>query len=264
MYNRELQRIDTQEKAYLLGLFYADGNIGENQTQCRIELKLEDKDLIFYLQELFPFFYVHYDRGTKIELGNYQKALKEDLIINGCLPRKSFENKENIHIPNISKLLIRHFIRGYFDGNGGCTLSCSKGKTQKRIYIYSVSIQFLEEVKVELENNNIISEISVANNVGKLTIITNSYTNFYSYLYVDSTVLMDRKISKFNQILSTSFFIQKDSISCKFCSSNNTVCDGYNYYKVKKQRYLCKTCKRHFTAPISSNINSGGDELLEG
>ena len=35
MYNRELQSIDTQEKAYLLGLFYADGNVGINQTQCR-------------------------------------------------------------------------------------------------------------------------------------------------------------------------------------------------------------------------------------
>lgn len=71
MYNRELQSIDTQEKAYLLGLFYADGNVGINQTQCRIELKLEDKELIFHLQKLFPFFYIHYDRGTKIELGNY-------------------------------------------------------------------------------------------------------------------------------------------------------------------------------------------------
>lgn len=49
MYNRELQIIDTQEKAYLLGLFYADGNIGLNQNQCRLELSLEDKDLIFHL-----------------------------------------------------------------------------------------------------------------------------------------------------------------------------------------------------------------------
>ena len=183
MYNRELQRIDTQEKAYLLGLFYADGNIGINQTQCRVALKLEDRDLIFHLQKLFPFFYVHYDRGTKIELGNYQKALKEDLIIHGCLPRKSFENKENIHMPNINNLLIRHFIRGYFDGDGGCTLSYPRGKTQKRVYIYSVSIQFLEEVRVELENNNIISEVFVTNNIGKLTIITSSYTHFYNYLY---------------------------------------------------------------------------------
>lgn len=263
MYNRELQSIDTQEKAYLLGLFYADGNIGINQTQCRLELKLEDRELIFHLQRLFPFFHIHYDRGTKIELGNYQKVLKEDLIINGCCPRKSFENKENIHIPNIDKLLIRHFIRGYFDGDGGCTLSYSGNKTQKRVYIYSVSIQFLEEIKIELEDSDIVSEISVTNDVGKLTITTTSYSSFYNYLYNDSVIFMIRKKDKFTQILSTTFFIQKESIPCKFCNSNNTVCDGYDYYKLKKQRYLCKTCKRHFTAPISSNINGGGDELLE-
>lgn len=131
MYNRELSIIDTQEKAYLLGLFYADGNIGLNQTQCRIDLSLGDKELIFKLKELFPFFYIHYDRGSKIELGNYCKDLKKDLISNGCLPRKSFDNRNNLHIPNIEDSLIPHFIRGYFDGDGGCTLSTKKLKYKK-------------------------------------------------------------------------------------------------------------------------------------
>lgn len=109
-----------------------------------------------------------------------------------------------------------------------------------------------------------MSELSIVNNVGKLTIFSSSYTCFYRYLYDDSIIFMNRKKNKFDQILSTNFFMQKDSIPCKFCDSNDTVCDGYDYYKVKKQRYLCKTCKRHFTAPLSSNIQSGGDELLEG
>jgi Dof domain, zinc finger. len=65
------------------------------------------------------------------------------------------------------------------------------------------------------------------------------------------------------QILETKFFIQKESLSCKFCDSKNTVCDGFYYYKVKRQNYLCKDCKRHFTAPLSSNIQSGEGELLE-
>ena len=263
MYNRELQDIDTQEKAYLLGLFYSDGNVGLNQSQCRIELKLEDKDLIFQLQKLFPFFYIHYDRGTKIELGCYIKTLKVDLITNGCLPRKSFENSENLHIPSIRKGLVRHFIRGYFDGDGGCTLSYSGRKNQKRVYIYSASINFLKEVQEELFHNNIITSLQIINEVGKLTISTYSYKSFYSYLYTDCTIFMKRKLDKFKQILSTEFLIPKETPPCKFCNSPNTVCDGYDYYKVKKQRYLCKTCKRHFTAPVISNSNSGEGELLE-
>ena len=263
MYNRELQFIDTQEKAYLLGLFYSDGNVGVNQNQCRISLKLEDKELIFSLQKLFPFFYIHYDRGTKIELGNYSRKLKEDLIFNGCLPRKSFENKDNLHIPTIDTSIIRHFIRGYFDGDGGCTLTTSGGKTQKRVYIYSVSISFLEEIKEFLTSNMIMSKIKIYNKIGKLEISVSSYNKFYSLLYKDSTIFMDRKESKYREILRTNFFVQKVTPPCKFCGSIDTVCDGYDYYKVKKQRYLCKECKKHFTAPISSNTNSGEGELLE-
>lgn len=48
MYNRELQSIDNQEKAYLLGLFYADGNVGLNQMFIWIERKVNLTK--FYLQ----------------------------------------------------------------------------------------------------------------------------------------------------------------------------------------------------------------------
>lgn len=259
MYKRELQSIDTQEKAYLLGLFYSDGHVGTDQTQCRISLKLEDKNLIFHLQKLFPFFYIHYDRGTKIELGNYTRALKEDLINNGCFPRKSFENKDKLHVPELESNLVRHFIRGYFDGDGGCTLSYSGGKTQKRIYIYSASSEFLNEIQKILFEYNIESNVSVqptATNIPiyKLKVSTLSYRTFYNFLYKDCNICMKRKRDKFDSILKTKFFVQKDTPECKFCGSLNTVCDGYDYYKVKRQRYLCKDCKRHFSAPLNSNI----------
>ena len=258
MYNRELQIIDTQEKAYLLGLFYADGNVGLNQNSSRIEMSLKDKDLIFHLKELFPFFYIHYDRNTKIELGNYTKELKEDLILHGCLPRKSFDNRFNLHIPNINESLISHFIRGYFDGDGGCTLNTEKSKVQKRVYIYSASLQLLKEFELfmgykGIKFNNII-ESGKNITIYKSTPSTQSYKEYYDFLYKDATVFLQRKKELFNKILETDFFIQKESLPCKFCSSVNTVCNGYNYYKVKRQNYLCKDCKRHFTAPLNSNI----------
>lgn len=258
MYKRELQSIDTQEKAYLLGLFYSDGHVGIGQNQCRITLKLEDKELILHLQKLFPFFYIHYDRGTKIEMGNYTKFLKNDLINNGCFPRKSFENKDKLHIPKLKSDLMRHFIRGYFDGDGGCTLSHSGGKTQKRVYIYSASLDFLGEIQKTLSEYNIESNVSTQPTTGipiyKLGISTLSYKRFYKFLYEDCSIYMKRKKSKFDSILETKFFVQKVAPECKFCGSSNTICDGYNYYKVRRQRYLCKDCKKHFSAPLGSNI----------
>lgn len=258
MYNRELKVIDTQEKAYLLGLFYSDGNIGNNQTQCRLELSLNDRDLVFHLKELFPFFYIHYDRGTKIELGNYSKTLKEDLISNGCLPRKSFENRNNLHIPNISEDLIPHFIRGYFDGDGGCTLNTQKSKIQKRVYIYSASLPLINEIEEFMKSKGIIFNNIIQSGknipVYKSTPSTKSYSNYYNFLYNDATIFMQRKKEVFDKILNTTFFTQKESIPCKFCGSQDTVCDGFTYYKVKRQNYLCKSCKKHFTAPLDSNI----------
>ena len=258
MYNRELKVIDTQEKAYLLGLFYSDGNVGNNQSQCRLELSLNDRDLVFHLKELFPFFYIHYDRGTKIELGNYSKTLKDDLIANGCLPRKSFENRNNLHIPNISEELIPHFIRGYFDGDGGCTLNTQKSKVQKRVYIYSASLPLINEIEDFMKSKGIIFNNIIQSGknipVYKSTPSTKSYSNYYNFLYNNATIFMQRKKEVFDKILNTTFFTQKESIPCKFCGSQDTVCDGFTYYKVKRQNYLCKSCKKHFTAPLDSNI----------
>ena len=272
MYNRELQIIDTQEKAYLLGLFYADGNIGENETQCRITLKEEDYNLIFHLKSIFPFFYIHkYEYRHTIELGNYNKKLKEDLILNGCLPRKSTCNRNMLHIPSISDTLIRHFIRGYYDGNGGCTVSNLESikKTQKRVYIYSASYYLLKEIQEILNKNNIKTnnlpnvDTSDKIKVYKLTIRTASYKDFYNFIYNDCTVVLTRKITKLKFIIdNTNFFTKKVSPPCIFCHSHHTVCDG-TYYKVNLQRYLCRNCNKIFTAPLNSNIQSGEGELLE-
>lgn len=270
MYKRELQVIDSQEKAYLLGLFFADGNIGINKDQCRIQLKIDDEDLIFHLKKVFPFFYIHYAESpfngkffSKIELGAYKKHIKEDLILNGVLPRKSFENKDKVKIPLLSDRLLWHFIRGYFDGNGGCTLSNSSGKQQKRVYIYSPSLNFLKEISKFLEKNQIENSITKSSVVYKLSISSIEYKKFYEKLYQNADIFLKRKRQIFDSILKTNFFIQRKSIPCKFCTSISTVNDGYCYYKGKKQRYLCKSCKRHFTAPNNSNIIGGGDELLE-
>lgn len=268
-YNRELQVIDTQEKAYLLGLFYADGNIHSTYCMSRLELSINDGELLFHLLKLFPFFEMRKDRETRLEIHNYQKSLKEDLINNGCLPRKSFDNRENMHIPSVSDTLLRHFIRGYFDGDGGCTLSKSRNKTQKRVYIYSASLNFLHEIADLLDTYNIktsfTSHTTYNIEVGKLQISTKNYNEFYDFLYKEATIYLNRKKVVFEQILKTNFFVQQPAPICKFCNSLNTVNDGYTYYKGIRRwkNYLCKDCKRHFTALLSSNIQNAEDELLE-
>lgn len=235
--------IDNQDKAYLLGLFYSDGSVSVKKPQCRIQLKIEDKSLIFHLQELFPFFHIYYDKNEKIILGVQNKNLKTDLINNGCYERKSFENRFKLSMPNINSNLIRHFIRGYYDGDGGCTLSTSGKKVQKRVYIYSASKAFLLEIKEILEYNNINCSFSETTHnrmisMYKLSISTMSYELFYNYLYSDSNLYMQRKKDLFDEILNTNLFVPILTPKCIYCNSDNVVGNGVYKYKNTKKTTL--------------------------
>ena len=67
-YNREFKIIDTEEKAYFLGLMYADGSISKarrrNSTYVKhqVQISLIDEDLIRDLHNLFPFFNIQDQR----------------------------------------------------------------------------------------------------------------------------------------------------------------------------------------------------------
>lgn len=269
MYNNEFQTINSQDKAYLLGMLYADGNVSTSKRKekeeiaYKISLVLDNEDisLIEAIKESFPIFHTYsFNNGRSTEIRNSNKQCYIDLVNNGCLPRKSFENRYNLHIPPIPNEFISHFIRGYFDGDGGCTLSFSSNKTQKRVYIYSASPQLLEEFSQYLEEKSIKTTMDNGHNAGilcyKLSIAASSYHTFFNLLYQDAHLKMQRKYDKFNEILQTNFLIQKETPFCKFCGSSHTVCDGYNTYKFIRQRYLCKDCKRHFSASVRSDSNS--------
>jgi hypothetical protein len=268
MYNNEFRVIDSQDKAYFLGMMYADGCVSttprkENGSviyKSALVLNKGDVSLLEAIKASFPIFHTYpFNNGRGVEIRNTNKECYLDLVNNGCLPRKSFENRYDLHLPNLPEELISHFIRGYFDGDGGCALSFSNKKTQKRVYIYSASPQLLEEFKSYLECKNIRCTMDKGHNEGilcyKLSISTASYKLFYNLLYQNANLKMQRKYDKFSQIMQTNFFIQKEAPNCKFCGSFNTVCDGYNTYKFIRQRYLCKDCKKHFSASVRSNSN---------
>jgi hypothetical protein len=117
--------INTEEKAYWLGFLYADGYISSATNIIELCLKAEDKEHI----QKFKSFLNHVnkigEKNIKLNEENYKayrisfndKIMKQDLINKGCTPNKSLTltfPKEN-QVPNY---LIRHFVRGYIDGDG--------------------------------------------------------------------------------------------------------------------------------------------------
>lgn len=121
--------IDTEEKAYWLGFIFADGTISssplreESKTQYQFELALSSKDLT-HLEKFAKFIEYKqplYCDETRCRLSVYSKHLWQVLNVNGCTPQKSL----TLRFPKAelfkSKDLIRHFIRGYWDGDGCLT-----------------------------------------------------------------------------------------------------------------------------------------------
>ena len=113
------EKIDTEEKAYWLGFLYADGSVGSKED--KIELGLAEKDLK-HIEKFKTFMNINnkisYREKTKSYRMSFRSAkCKQDLIDKGCIPKKSLI----LDFPNenqVPKELQRHFIRGYFDGDG--------------------------------------------------------------------------------------------------------------------------------------------------
>ena len=147
------KEINTESKAYILGLLFADGNVSKSRNRIEIVLKNEDsylldlikKELLFdgELDNINHKIYGNYGKKLKIS----SKKIKEDLINLGCVPAKSpilkFPTPEQV-----PEHLIHHFIRGYFDGDG-CH---GYYKTKYNTYRESLSFLGTHEFLTDLHN----------------------------------------------------------------------------------------------------------------
>ncbi len=130
-------QIDNHNKAYILGVLYADGCVYAKSE--RIHLISKDVDLLeFYKKEIGLTKTIQYtvrDHLPYIAFSN--SVVKKQLIRLGCFPQKSFTLKfpSNGQVP---KEFIGSFIRGYFDGDG-----CISGNKQIQVKFIS-STDFIE------------------------------------------------------------------------------------------------------------------------
>lgn len=265
-YNNELEQIDTQEKSYLLGMLFADGVITTNNA---VRLSITDKELIDKLYDNFPFFnkgefdFSIYNINSKIQYSLTKKSekLQNDLINHGLQFRKSTENLDTIKIPNIQDILISHFIRGYFDGNGSISIP-SKRPNLRRIEICSSSNTFIINIKQYLESKNINCPIFREKKNTKSSLYLIEWVNsedtlkLREFLYNNANIFLKRKKDLF------------DSFKIINKTDNNPKCKcGENLVKNGKRqtnkglilRYECKKCNKNY----SFLAQEKSDELLE-
>lgn len=190
------ETIDTEGKAYFLGLMYSDGSVMERGFY----LKLKDEDVIQQFKEELhaeaPIRRIETPWDAYI-IQIYSQKLCLHLINQGCVPNKT----RVIQVPSLRSDLYRHFIRGFFDGDGCLQLNdkiyhCSFDLT-------SASLQFLEQLRPIITakaktNGSIQKENNY--NVWHLRYGGHQVVQIMDWLYENSHFYMKRKYDKY-QIL---------------------------------------------------------------
>lgn len=214
LYENFFDKIDSEEKAYFLGFLFADGYNNKNRNFIVLKLKRDDKKILKILNNLIyenrPLLYTTSktnDKTHKMCSLQISSAHMSSVLNNiGCIQRKT----SILRFPKINDKLVKHFIRGYFDGDGG--ISTSKNKLRKSIS-YSLSITstkpFLTNIKKYIESKIDVKfhfekkSYSKDGKVFKLKLNGNrQILKFIKYIYNNSAIHMERK-RKFINLIET-------------------------------------------------------------
>ena len=204
--------IDTEEKAYWLGFISADGWISKSKDSnagvVGIELQYSDINHLRKFNKSINGNYQITDRWRTCSLSKDKEKKNHMCVIRifsltmynslfnlGISNNKSYD----VRIPNLREDLIRHYIRGYFDGDGCFTL------TNKTFNISFITAS-------EKFNNSIIEILSSQNmHISESSYVTDFGTKMYrpsinrikdkikflDYIYKDSSIYLDRKYKKY-------------------------------------------------------------------
>lgn len=213
------ENIDCEEKAYYLGFIYADGYIttktkGNGAQSFGISINPQDVKLLKDLKELLGA--SHEIRRYKISSGfgkdgEYVRLLiKSQKIVDDLKDKGVVERKTNVcKFPKdkIPYELIRHFIRGYMDGDG------SVGKTRRECNGYEFNVSFTGTddmlnsiLDYLIENNLINNRIKLQKrhkwqSVSYIKIGGNYQVHrILSHIYNDSTYYLERKFNRFIEL----------------------------------------------------------------
>lgn len=208
--------INTEEKAYWLGFIYADGNISKSEYvrkdgtlkkgNYRFEVSLKSED-IEHLKKLAKALNV--DKSILISKTNNTRHDRCRLYFNnehlwktlnsyGCTPNKSLTLK----FPDINifsnKELIRHFIRGYIDGDG-CL-----GYLDKEHKNMGLSILGTEHFLTNLQNYLPLEKANKLYKRKGLNVYSLAYNRsrgYYitKYLYENCNIYLDRKFERYKE-----------------------------------------------------------------
>ena len=225
------KQIDSENKAYILGFFYADGyNSGTQASFTQLD---QDRDILDQINKELD---SDINISKKVQKSNNKiidnliissKEMCEDLSKLGAIQNKSL----NLKFPDkiIPEKFMRDFIRGYFDGDG-CVWNGKRKKMKVKdasrpsgyrerivhnvkftITGYDEFINSLQDYLISVLNFKKTklnySKAKNINNNTKECVCTMEYSGrkqmekFFNYLYTDAKIFGKRKYNKFLETL---------------------------------------------------------------
>lgn len=201
--------IDDEHKAYWLGFLYADGCVCYEDKSPRFSFVLSSadidtinlfkKDICLNSPTIIHEKHSGKFKGTK-NVGVYirSKHLCDTLESHGCVRRKSYVMK---FPQNLKEDLIRHFIRGYFDGNGSAFISKEKHWRKGTItdvlhfrFCGTYDMMYNIDKMIGLNGRIVIQHKDYDDRIYELSYKRRKKAViFYKYLYEDATIFLKRK-----------------------------------------------------------------------
>ena len=202
--------IDTPNKAYILGFLYADGNVNPSKQTISMSLQEEDFEILERIRkeigsekelEYLDYSNKHdfgYTYKNQYRLLMFSRHMCDSLIRIGMIPNKSLK----LTFPDIKKDLYRHFIRGYFDGDGSVYQSIKNENNKPIILTITSTKQFCEKLKEIVEHEvDIYCGIYDASNKNGITKVfslsKNASLKFMNWMYTDADLYMQRKYDRY-------------------------------------------------------------------
>jgi LAGLIDADG-like domain len=201
------REINSEESAYFLGFLYADGCVqnGDYAYTVTLKLKANDQVILERLRDIMspssPILFS--DSGKYSAFRTNQKVICEQLIALGCVPNKSLILEFPTKVP---KDLIRHFLRGYSDGDGSIYRNNRKTKAPSANYIWKIistkqfcqtTAQLLRET-LSINCSQSLSRPKTNPVTTTLTVGGNSQSmKVLDWLYQGATIYLPRKHEKY-------------------------------------------------------------------
>jgi len=205
--------IDSEEKAYFLGFISADGCIVERTKISKllsIHINRQDIKILEKFKTAICFTGNIFLCKSKSEMCNifcYSVKMVNDLSKYGVVPRKT----KILKFPELPEHLIKHYMRGYFDGDGCISIHKDKrfnNGDRGQVNIVSASFDFINEYINLLVKNAGVKRNNILDRKGDGSYYVIDWAgladveNIYHFLYDNATIFLDRKKEKFDKVMA--------------------------------------------------------------